>query len=450
MNQYSNSIRFLYGLQSRGMKFGLRNIRALLTAVGNPHQRFPSIHIAGTNGKGSTASFVASMFMEAGYKTALYTSPHLVRFTERIRINGEEISEERLVSYVQMIRSRVEELHATFFEATTCIAFQYFADEGVDIAVVEAGLGGRLDSTNVLTPLVSVITNVSFDHMEHLGNTLTKIASEKGGIIKSCVPCVTSSTESRVLKTLKRVADARDSRLIESRRVLSTKIAPSGNERLIVGFTSTRLKIPMTRLGLGGEHQLENARTAAACVNVILRKKENRQKFPHLNTAAIKAGLERVVKNTGLNGRFQQSNLDRRFVFDVAHNPEGMRTLLSSMEGGWTTNLVVVFGVMKDKDYVSMITTIARHGGKVIAVEPRTKRALGAAKIVKLCKAEGLESYDGGSVANGMRLAAHLPETKRILVTGSHYVVGEALTALSNLALRRERDHDKSLTIKSK
>ena len=432
------------------MKFGLRNIRALLTAAGNPHRRFSSIHVAGTNGKGSTASFMASMFTEAGYRTALYTSPHLVRFTERIRINCKEISEERLASYVQMIRSRVEEMHATFFEATTCIAFQYFADEGVDIAVVEAGLGGRLDSTNVLLPLASVITNVSFDHMEHLGNTLAKIASEKGGIIKPRVPCVTSSTEARVLKTLKRIADARHSRLIESRRVLSTKIAPSWNERMIVGFTSSRLKIPMTKLGLCGEHQLENARTAAACVDEILRKKENRQKFPNLNAAAVKAGLERVIKNTGLNGRFQQSNLDRRFVFDVAHNPEGMRTLLALAERRWSQNFVVVFGVMMDKDYASMIKAIAGHARMVIAVEPRTKRALSSATIARRCRKAGIGSRDGGRVADGMRIASRLPEAKKILVTGSHYVVGEALTALGKMNRRRERDHDKSLTIKSK
>lgn len=164
-------LRYLYGLQYRGMKFGLRNIRALLASAGHPERAFPSIHVAGTNGKGSTSAFLASVLREAGCRTGLYTSPHLIRFTERITVNGREIAQNRLAYYVAVLRPAIEKAGATFFEATTCVAFLYFADEGVDIAVVEAGLGGRLDATNVLRPLVSVITNVSFDHREFLGNT---------------------------------------------------------------------------------------------------------------------------------------------------------------------------------------------------------------------------------------------------------------------------------------
>src|SRR5512135_1725144 len=209
MTSYSASLRYLYGLQGRGMKFGLRNIRNLLTFAGDPEAKFPSIHVAGTNGKGSTAAFLASAFMEAGYSTGLYTSPHLVRFTERITINGRQISEGRLAKYVGALRSAIEKTGATFFEATTCVAFQYFADEEVDIAIIEVGLGGRLDATNTLAPLACVITSIGFDHMEYLGPTIPSIAAEKGGIVKSRTPVVIGPIARSAERTISEIARKR-------------------------------------------------------------------------------------------------------------------------------------------------------------------------------------------------------------------------------------------------
>lgn len=431
MRSYKQTLNYLYGLQARGMKFGLSNIKALLSSVGNPERKFRSIHIAGTNGKGSTASFLASIFMEAGYKTALYTSPHLMRFTERIRINGQEIPEPKLVEYAQRLRPMIEKVNATFFEATTCIAFQYFADEGVDIAIVEAGLGGRLDSTNVLRPLVSVITNVSFDHTEYLGTTLERIAWEKGGIIKRGVPCVTSSENDVVLKTLKRISKRRDSRLIETRKHVALKLVASKNNTFILNLRSRKVRAGNVKLGLQGVHQMMNAATAVAVIDVLLRHRETTRIFSNLDNAAVKRGLERVKKNTGIRGRLELFETDKRFMFDVAHNRAGMETLDASLSQQVKTNLVVVFGVMKDKDYPAMCEIVAGMAKHVVAVQPKNERALSASHIATRINLIGEHATNGRSVRRGVEIARRLAGKRgKILVTGSHYVVGEAMEVL--------------------
>ncbi len=412
MKSYNQVLEYLYGLQGRGMKFGLLNIKTLLKSVGNPERQFPSIHIAGTNGKGSTASFLASIFMEAGYKTALYTSPHLIRFTERIRINGKEISEKKLVEYTEPLIPVIEKTNATFFEATTCIAFQYFADQKVDIAIVEAGLGGRLDSTNVLRPLVSVITNVSFDHTEYLGNTLTKIAREKGGIVKRNIPCVTSSTDKNVLATLKTITNRKSSRLIVA-----------GKTMLLQGV----------KPGLAGAHQLTNAACAVATIETLLKNKMNAQTFPGLTRKAVRNGLERVRKNTGLHGRLEVFGRKKRYILDVAHNPSGLETLMNSVPSQFKKNLIVVFGVMKDKDYVSMSKILAANAKSVITVQPKTKRAMPSAQLSMFMRSTGILAVSGGGVESGILLASRLAgESGKVLITGSHYVVGEALGVLES------------------
>ncbi len=401
---YQQTLKYLYGLQSRGMKFGLRNIRALTKSVSNPHKKFPSIHVAGTNGKGSTCAFIASIFTEAGYKTALYTSPHLVRFTERIRINGMEMPEKRLVEYANRLRPMIEKLNATFFEATTCIAFEYFADEKVDIAIVEAGLGGRLDSTNIVTPLVSVITNVALDHQEYLGNTLTRIAREKGGIIKRGVPCVTASDDDDILAILHRIAESRGTKLFEARRY----------------------EMHGVKLGLAGEHQERNAILASLAIGLV---KSNYRMFPRFSDAIVKRGLLRVRENTGIRGRCER--IGKRFILDVAHNPDGVATLLASLPPSVRRNLTIVFGVMKDKEYAEMIRLAVQIGKRFIAVAPKMHRALPSKEITRFARTWSDSVVNGGSVERGIKLAQSLDGGGgKILVVGSNYVVGEAIASL--------------------
>jgi dihydrofolate synthase/folylpolyglutamate synthase len=428
VNEYSRTIAYLYGLQRRGMKFGLSNIRALLTSVGNPQNAFPSIHVAGTNGKGSTCSFLASIFMEAGYRTGLYTSPHLVRFTERIRINGREIPEKRLVRYADSTRSVVESRRATFFEATTCIAFQYFADEGVDIAVIETGLGGRLDSTNVIIPLASIITNIALDHTRQLGSTLSAIAREKGGIIKRGVPVVIGSLDGAAERRIRSIARRERAPVIRAIDTVRMVPAPAG----CVSFLAGQLRTGPVKLGLGGEHQILNAGLAVTCLSGLLRRKTFRSRFRHIRVRSIRDGLEKVRRNTRLGGRLAVAGRARRVILDVAHNPAGMRATISSLLQSRQRNLTAVFGVMRDKEMPAMLDEIGKLARVVFAVRPATPRAKSAESISRTARRLGISSVVAGSVAAGLRKALRRKGT--ILVTGSHYVVGEALEYLKKNA----------------
>jgi len=413
------------------MKLGLQNIRALLRSLGEPQKRYPSIHVAGTNGKGSTACFLASILTEGGYRVGLYTSPHLVDFSERIRINGRAVPEARLVRYVRRLRPVIERRRATFFEATTAIAFKYFADEGVEIAVIETGLGGRLDSTNVLAPLVSVITNVSVEHREYLGSTIDRIAREKAGIIKRAIPVVTGSESPKVLKVLESAARERRAPFYRSRDLVTVAFRTSVVDPLL-DFRSEGLAIERVLLGLAGAHQIENARLALGALTLAMpglgvpRSSTSKPLFWD-SGRVIRAGLEHVVRTTGIRGRLERIGPNGRYLVDVAHNPRGMETLVEELRRRGLGKLVVVFGVMKDKDIRAMLRHIGKVARLVIAVRPETDRAAAPEFIASAAGRLGVRCRVGGSVKAGLLLAG---APGRVLVTGSHYVVGEAISAV--------------------
>lgn len=427
---YHNTLAYLYGLQYRGIKYGLRNIRALLADCGHPERQFASVHIAGTNGKGSTSSFLASILHEAGYRTGLYTSPHLVNFTERIRINGVEIPEERLVQYTREMRGSFERMHATFFEATTCIAFRYFADERIDLGIIETGLGGRLDATNALTPIVSVITNVAMDHMEYLGSTLRAIAREKAGIIKRGVPVVTASTSHEVLAVLQSTAKRRQSPLYHVGEIIDARIEGSRGGRAVVRFRDTAWRIPSVVLGHPGVHQVSNAALAVSALGLAA----GRHRLKDLNGAAIARGLRNVVRNTGLAGRLQTIRHNGvEITLDVAHNPDGMRVLADTLCSRRKKYPLAVFGIVRDKDAGAVLDELRRIVPEVITVRPKTERARDGREIARVATERGIPAVDGGSVQNGLKLALRRlrhgsPRSRRrLLVAGSHYLVGEAM-----------------------
>ena len=428
LKPYDATIDYLYGLQSRGIKFGLRNVLRLLNYVGNPHRAFPSVHIAGTNGKGSTASFIASILMESGYRTALYTSPHLVRFTERIRIDGKEIPEGRLVEYVRLLRPAIEETGATFFESTTCAAFMYFADEEVDIAVLETGLGGRLDATNVVLPEVSVITTIGMDHMEYLGNTLRSVSREKGGIIKRGVPVVTSSREPVVVGVLRAIAGRKHSPFYRAAGVVSLSSARASDG--LLKMRSRAFGAVRVRLGLGGPHQAENARLAVAALGILKRRRGGARRPGLITRDAIRRGLRNVRENTGLRGRLEI--VRSRLCLDVAHNPDGIRVLLRALGVRGRRPRVVVFGAMKDKDWKAMLCELHGAFDRCILVAPRVARAASVGTLLRRARALGMNAAGATSVASGVRLARGAAGPRgSIVVTGSHYVVGEALASLN-------------------
>jgi dihydrofolate synthase/folylpolyglutamate synthase len=364
------------------------------------------------------------MFMEAGYRTGLYTSPHLVRFNERIRVNGREIGDADLARLVDRLRPAIERTRATFFEATTCIAFVWFAEQAVDVAVVETGLGGRLDATNVITPLVSLITTISLDHTEHLGDTLRSIAREKGGIIKPGVPVVTGAIGGEPQKVLERIARRNGSRLM--RAADEVRLVGSALQGRRSTFASRRFVVRGVRPGLDGRHQSDNARLAVAAMSVVLERVESRRRFDRIDAGAVRRGLEHVVRNTGLLGRLQKYGA--RVVLDVAHNPEGIRTVVEALLERSRRRWSVVFGVMKDKELEPMGAQLARIAEVVFAVRPRTERALPAATLARSLRRLGTRTVAAGSVPEGLQKAFR--RDGKILVTGSHYVVGEALESL--------------------
>ncbi len=404
------------------MKFGLRNSRVLLAALGNPHRAYPSIHIAGTNGKGSTAAFLASILQEAGYRTGLYTSPHLLRFTERIRIDGKELPTQRLVRYVEELRPVIERMNATFFEATTAVAFRYFADEGIDIAVIETGLGGRLDSTNLIRPLASIITSIGLDHTQILGSTITEIAAEKGGIIKSGRPVISSVDRPSAERVLRRISRYRNAPFYRAKSVVHV-LARNG----VLWFSGGMLKGHSVTPGLLGKHQTRNVESAVATISVLKKSRH----LPKISVENILRGLEHVVENTGLRGRYEViETAGGTLTFDVAHNPDGIRALVNLIRSRGEFPSAIVFGVMADKDYRTMLRSLRKIGRSVVVVAPHGERALGVYQLAREARMAGFRVVGESSVSKGVKAAMRIGRGKRVLITGSHYVVAEAMIDL--------------------
>ncbi len=394
------TLNYLYSLHKFGMKFGLRNIRILLRSIGDPQKRINTIHVAGTNGKGSTSSMIAAILTAAGYKVGLYTSPHLVRFNERIRINGKMISNSDIVRYTKRLKPQITNIKATFFEVTTAMAFKYFADRNVDIAVIETGLGGRLDSTNVVTPLVSVITSIGKDHTEQLGNTIASIAYEKSGIIKRNIPVVIGSLTRESKKWIAQTAKQKKSLLIES----------------------SALDIPEDiHLPLTGMHQIANAKSAIAAINIVS------QNFL-IGNKAIRAGLENVSRLTGLRARFELIRGTPDLLLDVAHNPDGIKTLVTEIKKLSYKNIVIVFGIMKDKDYRSSLLHLKNLNPTIVATQPNVERALSSEHLFAVCKEFKLNALHVPvtrmALKTGKRIAG---KSGLLVVTGSHFLVGEII-----------------------
>ncbi len=354
------------------MKFGLQGIRSILAVLDEPHNKFPCIHIAGTNGKGSTAAMVASILTAAGYRTGLYTSPHLLNFNERIRIDGRPIPARTVARLTSIIRPAVEEGHCTFFEAVTAIAFRYFADEQVDIAVIETGLGGRLDATNTVTPLVSVITTIGLEHTHILGRTLRKIAREKGGIIKPGVPCITGVRPPEALNVLKAIARRNHAPLWMSKK----KSVVCRRSNIKESILDVRIQNELWKglhLSLAGSFQFQNVPLALQAVGIAAQR--GGLKIPR---SAVRTGLNRVQHFSGLFARCSILQKKPFMIADVAHNPDAVRNLVDSLRRLGYFRIQVVFGAMVDKDVPLMAKALAPISDTVFAVSPKTERAMPA------------------------------------------------------------------------
>ena len=406
------------------MKFGLQGIRTLLRSLDHPEKKFPSIHIAGTNGKGSTASMIAAIFTAAGYKTGLYTSPHLISFNERIRINGKPISSRTVSRLVSILQPEVERNACTFFETVTAIAFKHFAESKVDIAIVETGLGGRLDATNVLQPLVSVITSIGLEHTQILGTNITDIAFEKGGIIKKGIPCVTGTKSQKAVQVLRNICDQRKSQLI--------RVQPRGFhvkhfslQGIVSDFLVAGSKIKNVRVSLTGEHQAMNTYLALNTIEAVIRQRDFK-----ISEQSIRKGLGNIQKYSGLQARLSIVQQNPLILADVAHNPEAIRTLCNSLRQLNLWKVHIVFGLMQDKNYKQIVEILQEAAKIVLVVEASTDRSRRAAELAKEFRRLKVTVEEFTDVKSGISEVLRKRDGVPILITGSHFVVGEALAFL--------------------
>lgn len=403
---YEQTLAYLYArlpMYSRigkaAYKADLSNTHALMDALGHPEQGLKCIHVAGTNGKGSVAHMLASVLQEAGYKTGLHTSPHLKDFRERFRINGEMVPKEAVSAFVEDHRAAFEPIEASFFEWGVALAFQWFRDQQVDIAVIETGLGGRLDSTNVVMPEVSVITNIGWDHADLLGDTLEKIAGEKAGIIKHQVPVVMGEAAGSIAEVFRKKAKEME--------------AP-------IQFTDQQTALPYS-LDLAGPHQERNARTVVAAVHIL------QERGWSITEEQIARGLANVRKNTGFAGRWQTIGIDPLTIVDVGHNEDGLRIVKDMLARTPHEKLHIVLGTVNDKDLTRMLAQLPKSATYYFC-KADIPRGLEAEKLAHLAENAGLHGTVHNSVAAALdaaRSAAGLKDL--VLVSGSIFTVAEAL-----------------------
>jgi dihydrofolate synthase / folylpolyglutamate synthase len=402
---YAEAIEFLYGLRLFGANFGLENTSRLAALAGNPHERLRFIHVAGTNGKGSTCAMLESIYRAAGLHVGLFTSPHLVAFGERIQVNRQWIREDqiiRLVTELQPLLKQFSAGHPTFFEVVTVMALQHFDEQECDLVIWETGMGGRLDATNIVVPLASVITNVDFDHQQWLGHTIDKIASEKAGIIKPGVPVVTATENREALAVIADVARRAGSPL--------TSVDSTGVDRP---------PLDAIQLPLPGRHQRLNAALAVATVDVLS------DRLP-VSRDAIREGLSTVQ----WSGRMQSVRLpgDRSVLLDGAHNRAGAEVLAREFPKQFPgSRPTLVFGVLGDKDWKSMAAVLAPLAARVILVPVKSERTLSPREMMSVWPEANPSVSVCASLAEAFEAAAK--ETV-VIVTGSLYLVGEALELL--------------------
>lgn len=395
-------------------KKDLTNTLQLCEVLGNPQRKFKSVHIAGTNGKGSSSHMLAAILQTAGYKTGLYTSPHLREFTERIRVQGKEIDQEFVIDFVERISPAIERIQPSFFEITVAMAFDYFAKERVDIAVIETGLGGRLDSTNVITPLVSLITNISWDHKDLLGDTLQKIAFEKAGIIKQGVPVVVSENQPDVHEVFESKARECTSNLVFASDLYQVNRITSGTYEVINDRESYTYE-----LDLLGHYQAKNIKGVLAVVD------ELRRQGLGISNDHIALGLKNTTSLTGLKGRWQKIGDKPLTICDTGHNEAGIKEILSQIKEIRFNKLHWVLGMVKDKD-VSTILHLLPKEASYYFCQASIPRAMPATELQVKALEAGLKGVAITNVNAAISKArANSTPADLILIGGSTFVVAE-------------------------
>jgi dihydrofolate synthase/folylpolyglutamate synthase len=373
----ASTLNKLFALHNFGVKLGLDNTIKFLEYLGNPHKSLKTIHIAGSNGKGSTASFIASILQESGYRTGLYTSPHFIKFNERVIINGIQVGDEFISDFVTKHEAYIDEHQLTFFEVTTALAFKYFSEEEVDVCVIETGLGGRLDATNVLSPLAVVITSISYEHTNILGEKLEQIAAEKAAIIKSGAKVFTGRLPVQVKRIVKEKCDKEVCELF--------KIADFVDKKEIKLYLMNKLiNLDEIKIPVKGSYQKYNAALAALVIS---------NSFQHINQEQIIRGIENTVVNTGLQGRYEYFHKSPTIIFDAAHNPEGVENFISEFKNEYDNyrKKVLLFGAMQDKAIGTMLEKLSICFDEIHITEIDYERSAKIETISAECQRLGID-----------------------------------------------------------
>ncbi len=409
---YKSNINWLFSIQNLGIKLGLVRINRFLSRLGHPERKFPSVLVAGTNGKGSTCALINSILNEAGYKTGLYTSPHILSFSERIRLfKYDYIPISYVNDFINNNKSFIESNGITFFEATTAMAFDYFAHSNVDIAVVEVGMGGRFDATNILHPIISIITSISFDHTEYLGNTLEKIYYNKYGISRNYNKLLVSETiSSDILNSQK---NKREIKRCSDLDLFPVKMQL---DKMIISYNGENIKSKLI-----GKHQIDNLKIA------ITAAFELKNLGYKIEESCIKKGIENVF----WPARFQLLTREPIIIVDVAHNPDGARAIRETIDITEETKngLTIICGIMADKDVRSFLRELIRINDTFISIQPKCDRALSYEELLKLARQTGYrDSYGFKYIKDAFETALRIG--KPILAVGSHYTAAELIIEL--------------------
>jgi len=415
-------LKELYNLRRFGIKLELGTIRRMLAGLGNPQDNFKTIHIAGTNGKGSVAATLYAILMEAGYSVGLYTSPHLVQFNERIAVDGQLATDEEILEAYMSVRSIAPgEREPTFFEYTTAMAFSVFAKRHVDWVVVETGMGGRMDATNVIVPVVSIITNVGLEHQQYLGRTLEEIAWEKGGIIKKGVPVVTGASQPKVLSVLQSIADIRKCGLYRLKKDFNIQKNSDGT----ISYRGMNHTYPNLELQLIGDHQLKNAALSIATCELL------RDRRVLIDERAIREGLRR----TRWPGRLEIVRQSPELILDGAHNLDAARTLAKHLETAYAgRDITLVIGILSDKPYEKILKILVPLCKRVICTKPKIDRALPVETIENISRKIVSDVITVPKVDRAVQTALQKAKPNDVVcVAGSLYVVGEAKAYLDGV-----------------
>ncbi len=426
---YSETLNYLFTQTpvyqhdgSSAYKPGLENVKDLASIYNNPHEHFKSIHIAGTNGKGSVSNIIASILMETGLKVGLYTSPHLKDFRERIRINGKMIPEKNVTDFIEKyLKTKKADFEPSFFELTTIMAFDWFASEKIDIAVIEVGLGGRLDSTNIITPVASVITNISFDHMALLGDNLQKIAFEKGGIIKTNVPVVVGKAEDEVKQVFLNISEENKSEIHFAPEEFFLETQNKGDSLLLRVLPNSKTTYDIIECGLTGSYQKENGATVLSLVEVL------KDKSISISDENVIDGFKNVKENSGIRGRWETISLKPWIICDIGHNEAGIKFVVNQLNETQFRQLHFVFGMVNDKD-INAVLNILPKDATYYFTKASVNRALNENILAEMAEKYGLKGNTYSTVKEALESAKrNCHPDDLIFVGGSNFIVAEVI-----------------------